>query len=136
MRRGGLGPMTSQVAAPALAAGLPAIASPGWQQPGAWRTSDQFGTSSQSLAQSGQGNGQAVASLVFGMLSIFFCWLGLIAVAMIILAVAFGAIGILRSRLGFSNGTGPAIAGLVLAGAGAGLYLAFGVLSLGLGFRV
>jgi len=70
------------------------------------------------------------------MLSIFFCWLGLIAVAMIVLAVAFGAIGILRSRLGFSDGTGPAVAGLVLAAAGAGLYLTFGALSLGLGFRV
>jgi hypothetical protein len=70
------------------------------------------------------------------MLSIFFCWLGLIAVAMIVLAAAFGAIGILRSRLGFSGGMGPAVAGLVLAAAGAGLYLAFGALNLGLGFRV
>ena len=129
-------PAVTRAPAPALAGYHSATASTSWRQPEAWRTSGQRRTSDQWLAPVGEGNGQAVASLVFGMLSIFFCWLGLIAVAMIVLAVAFGAIGILRSRLGFSDGMGPAVAGLVLAAAGAGLYLAFGALSLGLGFRV
>jgi hypothetical protein len=83
-----------------------------------------------------QGNGQAVASLVFGILSILFCWLGLLGVAMVILAIAFGIIGILRVRLGFSSGLAAAIAGVALAVAGLGLYLGFGVAGLGLGFRV
>ena len=83
-----------------------------------------------------QRNGQAVASLVFGILSVFFCWLGLLGAAMVILAVAFGAIGLLRVRLGFSSGKGVAIAGLVLGAIGFGLYIGYGIAGLGLGFRL
>jgi len=115
---------------------------PTWQargatavQPGAQWSAPPAGTTGLA-APPDQGNGQAVSSLVFGILSILFCWLGLLGVAMVILAIAFGIIGILRVRLGFSSGLPVAIAGVALAVAGLGLYLGFGVAGLGLGFRV
>ena len=83
-----------------------------------------------------QGNGQAVASLVFGIFSLLFCWLGLVGVAMVLLAIVFGLLAILRVRLGFATGRDIAISGVALGVAGLGLYLYFGVAALGLGFRV
>ena len=81
------------------------------------------------------GNGQAVTGLIFGILCVFGCWLGLISAALVILALAFSVIGILRARLHFSDGMAVAVTGVVLGVAGLGLYLAFGALSLGMGFR-
>ena len=82
-----------------------------------------------------QRNGQAVASLVFGILSVFFCWLGLLGAAMVILAVAFGAIGLLRVRLGFSSGKGWRSPAWCSARSASGSTSAT-VAGLGLGFRL
>lgn len=81
-------------------------------------------------------NGQAVTGLILGILSVFCCWLGLIAAALVLLSLAFSVIGILRARLHFSDGFGVAVAGVVFGVAGLGLYLAFGALGLGMGFRL
>jgi hypothetical protein len=106
-----------QLAAPAgTAVGATAVASP--------------------AASLDHGNGQGVASLVFGILSVIFCWLGLLGAALVILSIVFGVIGILRARLGFSTGKGVAITGVVFGMAGLGLYVGYGVAGLGLGFRV
>jgi len=57
------------------------------------------------------GNGLCIASLVLGIVSVFFWWLPTINVILIILAVIFGIIGLTKK-----HGDGKAIAGLIVAG--------------------
>jgi hypothetical protein len=58
-------------------------------------------------------NGLATASLVLGILSVVFFWLGFFGIIMAILAVVFGAVGLSRAGGGAPN-RGLAVAGLVL----------------------
>lgn len=78
-----------------------------------------------------QGTGLPVASLVLGILSVVFCWWGLATLAMVVLAVTFGIIG-----LGRTEGRGMAVAGLILGSVGALSYLIVGIASLGVGFII
>jgi hypothetical protein len=55
------------------------------------------------------GSGLAVASLVFGIIGIVFCWIPVMNWILAILAIILGAVGVRRQ-----TGKGMAIAGLVL----------------------
>jgi hypothetical protein len=75
-----------------------------------------------------EGSGFGVAALVLGICSVVFCWWGLVTLAMVVLAVTFGAKGLARP------GRGMAIAGLSCGLVGAAAYLIVGVATLGVGF--
>jgi apolipoprotein N-acyltransferase len=72
--------------------------------------------------------GTAVAALVLGICSLVFCWWGLATLAMVVLAVVFGASSARRSGMG--------VAGLICGCVGFLAYLAFGVATLGTGFLI
>jgi len=76
------------------------------------------------------GNGMAIASLVLGITSIVFCWLGALTLAQVVLAIVFGCIGISRANNGAPD-KGQAVAGLVLGLVGLGAYLVLGAITLG-----
>lgn len=80
-------------------------------------------------------NGQAVASLVLGIGSIVVFVGGLVTLAVIVLAIVFGSIGIGKANKGF-GGKGMATAGLVLGICGGVAYILFGLFTLGVGFLV
>ena len=61
-------------------------------------------------APAAPGNGFCVASLVLGIVSLFFWWLPLINIVIVILAIIFGIVGLVKK-----HGDGKAIAGLILA---------------------
>lgn len=65
------------------------------------------------------GNGKAVAALVFGILSILFCWLSVFDGLFVILGVVFGLIAMSETRHGDGSGRGMAVAGLICAIIGA-----------------
>ena len=73
------------------------------------------------------GDGPAIASLVFGVVSVFTYWFGFIGLAAIVLTFVFGGIGISRSAHG-ASGRGLAIAGLCLGAVGVCLFLLLYVL--------
>lgn len=81
------------------------------------------------------GNGFAVASLVLGITSILFFFLGLLTLVQVVLALTFGALGISRANRG-EGGKDTAVAGLVLGCVGLVVYLFAGLLSFGLGWIV
>lgn len=74
--------------------------------------------------------GTSIAALVLGICSLLFSWWGLATLAMVILAVTFGARGLSRP------GRGMAIAGLVCGLAGGLAYLCIGIVTAGIGFVV
>lgn len=76
-------------------------------------------------------SGLSVASMVLGILTLPFFWWGLATLAMVVLAITFGAIGI-----GRPGGRGMATAGLVLGSVGALIYLIWGLFTLGVGLLV
>ena len=74
----------------------------------------------------------AIGSLIAGLLSIFFCWLGLISVFEVLLGVVLGGVAL-------GTGTrlkGPAIAGMVCAVFGFVLYFFVGLFSFGIGWLI
>jgi hypothetical protein len=79
--------------------------------------------------------GVATAALVLGIGSVIFCWWGLFTLAMVVLAITFGAIGIQRANEN-GAGKGMAVAGLVLGSVGAVAYFIFGIVTLGVGFLI
>ena len=81
-------------------------------------------------------NGLAIASMILGITSIFFCWWGLFTLAQVVLAVVFGGVGI--SKANNQNGAhkGMAIAGLSCGLVGFIAYLIFGIASAGVGFLI
>jgi hypothetical protein len=85
--------------------------------------------------QQQQGNGFAVAALLLGTTSILFCWLGLFALVQVVLAVIFGAVGISRANRGARH-KGMAVAGMILGIVGFLLYVAIGIMSLGVGLVI
>ena len=82
-----------------------------------------------------EGNGLAVAALVLGITSILFCWLGLLTLVQVVLALTFGGMGISRANRG-ASGKGLAIAGLVLGCVGLVVYFFVGLVSFGIGWFV
>ena len=76
------------------------------------------------------GSGLPVASLVLGVCSLVFCWWGLATLAMVVLSITFGTVGLGRP------GRGMAVAGLVLGCVGGVAYLIFGIATLGVGFLI
>lgn len=89
----------------------------------------------QPVVASQPGNGLAVASLVLGITSILFSWLGLLTLVQVVLAMTFGGIGISRANQG-ASGKGLAIAGLILGCVGLVIYFFVGLASFGLGWLV
>lgn len=81
------------------------------------------------------GNGLAVAGMILGITSIIFCWLGLLALLQIVLALTFSSIGINAASRGAPH-KGMAVAGLTCGLVGLILYVVLGVASLGAGFFV
>lgn len=79
------------------------------------------------------GNPFAIAGMVLGICSIVFCWWGLLTLAMVILAITFGGIGIHRANQGAEK-KGMAMAGVACGAFGGFLYLIVGIVSLGVGF--
>ena len=57
------------------------------------------------------GNGFCIASLVLGIVSLFFWWLPWLNIVIIALAIIFGIVGLVKK-----HGDGKAIAGLILSG--------------------
>jgi hypothetical protein len=72
----------------------------------------------------------AVAALVLGITGIVFCFLGLLTLAQVVLAIIFGSLGIRRAGRG-ASGRGLALTGLVLGIVGAVLYLIIGAVTVG-----
>lgn len=81
------------------------------------------------------GNGLAVAGFVLGVTSIIFCWLGLLSLVQVVLAIVFSGIGISRANKG-ARRKGMATAGLILGGVGFLLYLVVGIMSFGVGLLI
>ena len=81
------------------------------------------------------GNGLAVAGFVLGITSIVFCWLGLLSLAQVVLAIIFSGVGISRANKGAQR-KNMAIIGLVLGGVGFLLYLVVGIMSFGVGLLI
>jgi hypothetical protein len=71
--------------------------------------------------------------MILGITSILFCWVGLLTLAQVVLAITFGSIGIRKANRGASS-KGMAVAGLTCGIVGAFLYVIFGVGTLGVGF--
>ena len=65
------------------------------------------------------GNGKAVAALVFGILSIVFCWLSFFDAVFVILGVVFGLIALNEAKQRGAPGRGMALAGLACTIVGA-----------------
>jgi hypothetical protein len=65
------------------------------------------------------GNGKAIASLVFGILSIVLCFLSFFDGIFVLLGLVFGIIALSESKNGRAGGRGLAIAGLVCTAIGA-----------------
>jgi hypothetical protein len=78
-------------------------------------------------------NSFAIAGMVLGICSIVFCWWGLLTLAMVVMAITFGSIGIHRASGGVGE-KGMAVAGVACGAFGGLLYLIVGVISLGVGF--
>ncbi|MGH9130035.1 MAG: hypothetical protein ACRDY2_14015 [Acidimicrobiales bacterium] len=76
-------------------------------------------------------NGQATAGMVLGILAVVIEWGGLITLALAILAIAFGGVGLARSKQ-VRVGHGRAVAGLVLGIIGLVLYFVWGLFSFGI----
>jgi hypothetical protein len=70
-------------------------------------------------AQPRTGNGKAVAALVLGIASIFFCWLSFFDAIFVILGLIFGLIALNESKQPGAPGRGMAIAGLACTVVGA-----------------
>ncbi len=86
-------------------------------------------------AQANNGNGFAIASLVLGCTSIFFCWWGLFSLLQVVLAIVFGCLALGRVANGTSQRT-MAIAGIICACVGAVFYFIFGIFTLGFGLLI
>lgn len=82
----------------------------------------------------GSSNGIGVAALVCGIVGIplAFCWIG---VALSILAVIFGALGIKRFNHGHAPSKGMAKAGLILGIIGIAIFVLFLILALAINFN-
>jgi hypothetical protein len=80
-------------------------------------------------------NGLATAGMILGILSIPFCWWGIGSLALCVLAITFGAIGLRAANEGAPN-HGQAVAGVACGSVGAVAYLVFGILTLGAGFLI
>ena len=80
-------------------------------------------------------NGQAVAGMVLGILAVIIEWGGLLTLALAVGAIIFGAVGLNQSRE-TGSGHGQAVAGVTLGIIGCVLYLAWGVVSLGMFFLI
>jgi hypothetical protein len=80
-------------------------------------------------------NGLAVAALVLGIASIPFCWWGIATLAMVVLAIVFGSIGIHRANAGAPKKS-LAVAGLCCGIVGLFAYLIVGIMSLGIGLFI
>jgi hypothetical protein len=76
-------------------------------------------------------NGLAVAALILGLASIVFCWWGIAAFTMIVLAIVFGSIGIRRANAGAPQ-KNLAVAGLCCGIVGFIAYLVIGIVTFGL----
>lgn len=76
-------------------------------------------------------NGMAVAALILGIASIVFCWWGIAALAMVVLAIVFGSIGIQRANAGAPQ-KNLAVAGLCCGIVGFIAYLVIGIVTFGL----
>jgi hypothetical protein len=87
------------------------------------------------MAQQNSGNGFAIASLVLGCTSIFFCWWGLFSLLQVVLAIVFGCLALGRVAMGTSQRT-MAIAGIICACVGAVLYFIIGIFTLGIGLLI
>lgn len=83
----------------------------------------------------GGGNGLAVAGLVLGITSIVFFWLGVFALAQVVLAVVFSGTGLRRSWEGAGR-RGLAVAGLACGIGGFLAYVLFGIATLGVGLLI
>lgn len=59
-------------------------------------------------------NGIGTAGLVLGIIGLVFCWFVWVGVALCVLAVIFGGVGLGRAARGEANNRGSAMAGLVL----------------------
>lgn len=107
------------------------------QQPQAYATPYGAGYPQAGFPAAAQknGNGFAIASLVLGITSIFFCWWGLFSLLQVVLAIVFGALALGRVAPGSSHRT-MAIAGIVCACVGVILYFIFGLLTLGFGLLI
>jgi len=83
-------------------------------------------------------NGQAVAGMVLGILSVIGWWAGIGELALVVLAITLGAVGMRRASGpgGMGAGHGQAVAGLVLGIAGALAYLCFAIATAGIGFVI
>lgn len=83
-------------------------------------------------------NGQAVAGMVLGIVSVFAWWAGVGELALVVLAITLGTVGMRRASSpgGMGAGHGQAVAGLVLGIVGALGYLCFAIATVGVGFVV
>jgi hypothetical protein len=75
-------------------------------------------------------NGLATASMILGICSIVLCFAGIGTLAMVVLAITFGAVGLRKATHGAPN-KGMAIAGLSCGLVGAVVYLILGIASKG-----
>jgi hypothetical protein len=80
-------------------------------------------------------NGMAVAALILGIASIPFCWWGIASLAMVVLAIVFGSIGIRRANAGAPQ-KNFAVVGLCCGIVGLMAYLIIGVVTFGLGLLI
>lgn len=81
------------------------------------------------------GNGQAIAGMTLGIISLPMCWTGLLALAVVVLSIVFSSIGIHHASHGAPH-TGMAVAGLACGVVGGLGYLTLGIASAGVGFVV
>ncbi len=65
-----------------------------------------------------KGSGFAIASLVLGILSVLLGWLPFVGWILVILALVFGILALIKIKKGTASGKNMAIAGLVLGGIG------------------
>ena len=71
-------------------------------------------------------SGLAIASMVLGICSVVFCWLGLLTLAAVVLAIVFGARALWLSAHAGAPSKAFAIAGLATGIVGGVLYLLLG----------
>jgi hypothetical protein len=77
----------------------------------------------------------AVAALILGIASIPFCWWGIASLAMVVLAIVFGSIGIRLANAGAPQ-KNFAVVGLCCGIVGLMAYLIIGVVTFGLGLLI
>lgn len=109
---------------------------PLWGEHGATWASAPYGeVPPTSYLAAGSPNSLALASLVLGIMSVVFCWWGLLALTMIVLSIVFGVIGRRRARRGMGRQR-MATAGVVLGVVGLGLYVAVVLSSIGISWVI